>query len=564
MKKQISLLLTCIFVLPYAKQLLADSIDDQLQNAVTDSSSLPLMSNTMRNPAAYIPPQCYTKTEDGEGRVHNPCFICHMASQRPNYTNDADLQLAYDFPEELAVNHWKNLFVDRHAALRAISNEEILHYIRNSNYFDKQGRIKLVATLTNVPETWDYNGNGRWDGFLPDAWFNFDAEGFDRDPQGRLTGWRAFAYYPFPGTFWPANGSTDDVMIRLPQAFRSDINGKPDLTVYKTNLAIVEAVMKEQDVEIEPVDEKALGGVDLDKNGNIGTASKITYDWAPLQERYMWYVGQANNLQKEGKVHLAAGLYPEGTEFLHTVRYIDVNNDGDNLLAPHMKEVRYALKRFWVNYSKLSQIAGAEFKEKRDFPNRLKTVKGNMETGLSNGQAWAYTGFIEDADGELRPQSREELVFCVGCHGGIGGNRDGVFSFNRKFDSDTYRQGWYHWSQKSLKGVPERKRGNGQFEYAHYLETNGAGDEFRANGEIREHFFDSDGTLNKRALVDLQNDVSTLLFASKERAMALNKAYLAIVREQSFIRGRDAVVKSIQNVHENVEPGTSTGISVVQ
>jgi hypothetical protein len=521
---------------------------------------LPLTSKTLFNTAAYIPPQCYTKTRDKQGRVHNPCFTCHTTPRRPNYTGDVDLQRAYDFAETPSTNHWTNLFRDRSQAVAGISDADIRDYIRRSNYFDEQGRIKLATRLANVPREWDYNGNGQWDGFVPDAWFDFDAQGFDRDPEGHYTGWRAFAYYPFPGTFWPTNGSTDDVLIRLPETFRTRLDGKYDITVYKTNLAIVEAVLKEQDVFIDPVNEAALGNVDLDKDGKIGTANRITYDWAPLDQRYMWYVGTANALQKAGKVHLAAGLYPEGTEFLHTVRYIDVNAAGDNLLAPRMKEVRYALKRFWMNYSKLRQKAAGEFKEKHDFPNRLRTVRGNMEAGVSNGQAWAYAGFVEDATGELRPQSYEELVFCVGCHGGIGGNRDGIFSFDRKFDHDTYRQGWYHWTQKNLKATPERLRSDGKYEYSYYLELNGAGDEFRENDEILRRFFASDGKPDPAELRRLRTDISLLLFASERRAMTLNKAYRTIVREQRFVEGRDATVKPVGNVHEKIEPGTSTGV----
>jgi hypothetical protein len=522
--------------------------------------ALPLTSKTLLNPAPYIPPQCYTKTEDDSGKAHNPCYTCHTTPRRPNYTSDPDLQLAYAFTESAATNHWKNLFRDRTAAIAATGDDEIRAYIRDSNYFDAQGNISLAARLAEVPPAWDYDGNGRWDGFVPDAWFNFDDEGFDRDKGGRLTGWRAFAYYPFPGTFWPANGSTDDVLIRLPVAFRTNLDNQLDLTVYKTNLAIVEAMVKEQDVTIDPVDEAALGNVDLDKDGRIATASRIAYDWAPLENRHMWYVGQANRLQKDGKLHLAAGLYPEGTEFLHTVRYIDVNAAGDNLLAPRMKEVRYALKRFWMDYSKLRQKADGEFKEKHDFPNRLKTVRGNLEAGVSNGQAWAYAGFIEDADGELRPQRYEELVFCVGCHGGIGGNRDGIFSFARKFDHDAYRKGWYHWSQKSLKGTPDRLRSDGKPEYVHYLEMNGAGDEFRGNREIRDRYFTAQGKLDDAEKQLLLKDVSRLLFASEQRAMTLNKAYREIVREQSFSEGRDAVASPVRNVHETIEPGTATGI----
>jgi hypothetical protein len=38
--------------------------------------------------------------------------------------------------------------------------------------------------------------------------------------------------------------------------------------VYKTNLAIVEAIITRRDVSIDATDEKALG-VDLDKNGKL-------------------------------------------------------------------------------------------------------------------------------------------------------------------------------------------------------------------------------------------------------------------------------------------------------
>lgn len=558
MKPWIALLLTCLCSVSFASP---DKPSSNPAAAAQDArSALPPTSKTLFNPAPYIPPQCYTKTRDDDGNVHNPCYTCHTMPRRPNFTRDADLQFAYTFPDVLTANHWKNLFRDRSAAVADIGDGEIRTYIRHSNYFDADGRIALQQRLAELPQAWDYNGDGHWDGYIPDAWFNFDAEGFDHAADGTFTGWRAFAYYPFPGTFWPTNGSTDDVLIRLPQAFRTNTEGQVDLTVYKVNLAIVEAMLKERDVAIEPVDEAALGGVDLDKDGRIGTASRIAYDWAPLEQRFMWYVGQAYGLQKAGKLHLAAGLYPEGTEFLHTVRYIDVDADGENRLAARMKEVRYARKRFWVDYSKLDMKAGAEVKEKRDFPDRLKAVRGDLENGVSNGQAWIYSGFIEDADGALRPQNYEELVFCVGCHGGIGGNRDGVFSFARKLDGDTWRGGWYHASQKSLKGIPDRRRSDGQGEYARYLTLNGAGDEFRENAEIRGRFFDADGKPDSAAIAQLEQDISRLLYASEERAMTLNKAYCVIVREQSFVDGRDATVEPVRNVHEQVEADTATGI----
>ena len=43
--------------------------------------------------------------------------------------------------------------------------------------------------------------------------------------------------------------------------------------------------------------------------------TQITYDWAPLEDRYMYYVGAAKKALEEGNVHLAAGLYPRITSY---------------------------------------------------------------------------------------------------------------------------------------------------------------------------------------------------------------------------------------------------------
>ncbi|MCG8427368.1 MAG: hypothetical protein MI754_08445, partial [Chromatiales bacterium] len=231
-----------------------------------------------------------------------------------------------------------------------------------------------------------------------------------------------------------------------------------------------------------------------------------------------------------------------------------------NQLSARMKELRYAVKRGWVNYSQLRAKVDAEFKEKDDFPNRIRSILGNAEDGVSNGQGWVYAGFIEDAAGDLRPQNYEELVFCIGCHSGIGGNRDGIFSFARKFETDSYQQGWYHWSQKGLGGVPEKVRSDGEFEYSFYLRQNGSGNEFRSNQEVQARFYDDEGQLRENMLERLHDDIAVLLFASKERAKLLNKAYRVIVQEQSFVKGRDAIVTPVVNVHEQVNEDQPTEI----
>lgn len=519
-----------------------------------------LKSTALSNHTAYIPPQCYTKTEDEAGAAHNPCFTCHVDSRAPHYINDADLQLEYSLPGPALINPWTNLFVDRSAAVEAVSDAEIRDYIRKPNYLDSEGNNILAARLADLPEAWDVDGDGAWQGFVPDIAYHFDDKGFDIGADGTPTGWRAFAYYPVNGTFWPTNGSTDDVMIRLPQIYRQDENGAADQTVYEVNLAIVEALIKRRSVPITPVDETQLG-VDLDKDGSLGQAIRVAFDWAPLEGRHMSYVGAARLAQQSDEAPLAAGLYPLGTEFLHTVRYVDLDDaTGEITMAPRLKELRYMRKTRWQTYFDRQEGMLAEAKERESFPDRIALFFGDAEEGISNGTGWRLQAFIEDAQGDLRPQSFEETVFCMGCHGGVGVNDDDTFAFARKLDANTPASGWWHWSQHGLYGIPEMIRNDGAPEYAHYLQVNGAGDELRGNMELLKRYLDDSGALKPEPVVAFRNDVSQLLYPSAERAMRLNKAYREIVREQSFAKGRDATILPQKTVHREVEQGLPTGI----
>ena len=510
------------------------------------------------NPTAFIPPQCYTETVDAAGVAHNPCFTCHVRSRAPNYVNDQDLQLSYAFPAPALENPWTNLFEDRRARIAAISDEAILKYIRTDNYLTPDGKIRLVGTLANPPAGWDADGDGKWSGYVPDTYFRFDAEGYDLAPDGRRTGWRAFAYTPLPGSFSPASGSTDDVLIRLPAAYRETAAGKTDWTVYALNLAIVEALIRRADVAIAPFDEAAYG-VDLDKDGRLGSADHVAYDWAPLEGRTMSWVGRAKSLSAD-EAPLAAGLYPLGTEFVHTVRYVDYDDAaGEVAMSKRVKELRYMKKTVWQTYADLEEGALAEVKEDHDFPDRLPIFDGNDETGLANGAGWRLQAFIEDRDGDLRPQSFNETVFCAGCHGGVGITDDSTFAFPRKIAEP--KGGWFHWTQQGLAGIPDRAGPDGTGEYARYLAANGAGDEFRANRDIVGAFFDPAGTLKEDMLARLRKDVSALLYPSRRRALDLDKAYRTIVEDQDYIRGRDAMLAPAENVHRTVEQDQDTGIA---
>lgn len=534
------------------------------------------ITHAINNKGAYVTSQCYTKTEDTEGGIHNPCFSCHINSEEPSYVDDPDLQESYDMGEYTKINRFTNLFKDRTHPVSNVTDEEILSYVRQNNYKDSNNTLLLAEKLKNVPAKWDRNENGTWDGYVPDCYFDFDSEGFDKTPEGNYTGWRAFGYYPFLGTFWPTNGSTDDVLIRLPEVFRKDANGDFNLTIYKVNLAIVEALIKKENVTIDPVDENVLG-VDLNQDGNLSTATQIVFNWVKpdynlstglIENFSMWYVGAARPLQVTNEYLIAPGLYPKGTDFLHSVRYIDIDENGTTIkMASRMKELRYGKKTYWNTYSQLSNATMSEIKEKDDFPERLRTIRGNAEEGLETGLGWIYQGFIEDQNGDLRPQNYEETMFCIGCHSGIGAIEDSTFVFPRKLDYSAYKNGWYHWTQSpnGLKDIPEPKTKDGLHdEYAFYLEQNHAGDEFRANDEVMNKFFDANGTLIASEVNKIKADISYLLYPSVSRALMLNKAYKIIVDEQSFIYGRDAHVKPVQNVHKEVTEGQSTGVTRVE
>jgi len=479
-----------------------------LFSAVTVFSvEIDLKNKNLYNETAYITSQCYTKTVDKLGVKHNPCYSCHIKSKIPNYMSDEDVQESYAFPQYATKNRWTNLFKDRSKQVSKITDKNILAYIKQDNYKNKNSEIIISSKLKNIPTKWDFNNNGKWDGYTPDCEFNFDEDGFDRKNNGTLTGWRAFKYRPFLGTFWPTNGSTDDVLIRLPKLFWLDENKRVNLDIYKKNLLIVEDLIKQN-------------------------------------KEHKSYVGQAK------KQKIALGLYPVGTEFLHSVRYIEPTQSGVKL-SVRMKELRYAKKLRWANYHEHQSLSDEEFKENHDFPDRYSVYIGDIESGIYNKRGWVYQGFIEDAKGELRPQSYEETLYCIGCHANIGAISDSTFAYARKFE-------WGYWDKKGLDGISDKKN-----EYLNYLKNNNHANEFRTNQEVYNKFF-KNNKLDIGEAKKIKNNIAYLLNPSKKRALNLNKAYKVIVEEQSFIYGRDAHIKPLENVYKEVEQDKSTKLTIIE
>ncbi len=475
------------------------------------------------NREAVVPPQCYTKTDD----IANPCWTCHVPANGRNRMDDAHLQEEYAFSAVGETNHWANLFRDRRAQIAAIPDAEILAWIRQDNYAALREQLKMRDNYL---------------GWRPDLDLaaGFDAEGFARDGSG----WRALRYQPFPGTFWPTNGSSDDVFIRLPPAFRQDAAGQDSREAYRLNLAILEAAMtvdaRIPDASlrrrVEPVDE-ALAGMDLDGNGRVGGRIE------QIRGLPARYAGGA------AAVAVSRGLYPVGTEFLHSLRYVDP--DSADARSPRLKELRYAIKRLWLDDAALDHAYAEENAEKA--AGALPYYPGDAAVGLFNSFGWQLQAFIEDAQGRLRLQTYEEQLFCMGCHSTIGVTADQTFAFPRKLP------GAAGWAEHSIAGLPDRPQaGTKEPETLRYLRRVGGADEFRANDEMLHRYFPK-GVLDEAAARRDGKDLGVLLRPSRDRALALNKAYLLTVREQSFTKGRDAVVTPAVNVHKRIDNG-DTGL----
>ncbi len=476
------------------------------------------------NREAVIPPQCYTKT-DGQ---FNPCYVCHQnpIAGRENTMADGELQLAYSFSDVGMTNHWENLFEDRTERVARISDAEIDAWVNEDNYSELAPRLEEAGFKGWIPDLAGLEaGAGA-----------FDQHGFARDGSH----WVAFNYKPLPSTFWPTNGSTDDVMIRLPEAYRQDDAGNYSVDVYRANLAITEALLKGfNTVSSLPVDENVIGK-DLNGDGRMGVVEQIS-----ALDRF---VGAAAGERVDTYV------YPSGTEFLHTVRYVGVGPDDSINVSRRMKEVRYMKK--WKPRHKMAYARSYELEARAKEEGRLPWYPVLGDWGLDNEFAWSVQGFIEGHDGRLRTASYEENLFCMGCHASVGATIDKTFAFPRKID------GAAGWGYINLKGMPDTPNmGETRGEIETYLERVGGGGEFRSNPEMFARWFKEDGTLDHER-VRAAADVYELIAPSPERARLLNKAYRTIVEDQDYIYGRDATVTRPVNVYDHVDNETAPTLPV--
>lgn len=388
-----------------------------------------------KNPYPQIPAQCYTETSRG---AQNTCQYCHtnaaykadlgnnnpQAGAEPRIGN-FQLEYAYapydSYAPLASINHWENTLKPQ--VLQQIVTSlgidpatwDMQTYIRSDNWqaaFQQRGgdlRAWDAGIQTNFrvfPALDPQDLPAKADGFVRSA---VADHGFLQDEQGWLTGWRALNFMPY-GIFTPLTGSVSGVYIRLPAKFMQTADGSFDLAIYKANLDLLEQAIQDRLTATSPKS----------------------------------YFGKAQSISVQ------RGLYPLGTEFAHPLHYVDVQADGsDPSISPfpgtrsrRVKEIRYMYKaRTWEP----SHFRPAEKAEGTG-------VYGNDQQGwVDNGAGWLLAGFIEDKDGALRPQTREEMTQCIACHSGVtrtefptftsgtGNTIDSTWAMARKFSGDL---GW--------------------------------------------------------------------------------------------------------------------------
>ena len=376
------------------------------------------------NEEPSIPAQCWIETSYG---TQNACLYCHTdylaKIKHGNAFPLGEDQVLYSFPSpDMNKVLWRNTIFPQEISERlqkegiALPDSGDVAYVRrdnwqpafekarptaNSEWLNRESSEFVLFPALNPSHLFPYRAkdptSGGTHGFV-------DADGFVRDEKEAFTGWRAINFFPY-GIFTPLSGSVSGIYIRLPRPFRSE-KGNFNQEIYQKNLDLLELNLKNR-------------------------SYKETH-----------YYGDAF------KEKVVRGFFPVETEFAHPLHYVDLNADGefgekvdgvvDNKTVTYefpgtrsrrVKELRYMYKWKEVGIDDIDEDAHYD-----DF------VIGNEGQGwVDNNAGWLLAAFIEDRRGELRPQTTEELMQCIGCHGKVGNTVDSVWSFERKLPAEA---GW--------------------------------------------------------------------------------------------------------------------------
>lgn len=381
------------------------------------------------NEEPEIPAQCWIETSYG---TQNACKYCHTdflaEVGHGNNFPISDDQEEFSFPSaNLNRILWQNIIYPQNIEERlaaegiAVPSIDDVEYVRVDNWGSKYAEVRPQGHngwLNDKSASKDFilfpalNPNHLFPMVAENPTHNgangyIDAEGFVKDENDEHTGWRAINFFPY-AIFTPLRGSVSGIYLRLPAEFMCS-NNELDISIYKQNLELLE-----QNIKNQPISRSS-------------------------------YFGDA-----EG-VPISKGFYPVGTEFAHPLHYVDLHADGevgtavDGVLAngamqyefpgtrsKRIKEMRYMYK--WKNVG-LEDIAEDE-EDDEDFASYI----GREGQGwVDNDAGWILAAYIENREGELRPQTTEELAQCIGCHSKVGNTVDAVWSFQRKLP---HMEGW--------------------------------------------------------------------------------------------------------------------------
>ncbi len=436
---------------------------------------------TFANPYAHIPAQCYIETSLG---TQNACLFCHsngvfklgLGNNNPQAGYEpvvGNLQLEYAFvalnyPQVIngSVMPWENTLQPE--KLRAVlnaqgitpANWDMQSYIREDNW------TAAYQQRPGSPLDWDAGVDSDWRMFpgLDPADLPADNDGFVRSNQARnghfhdglgyQTGWRAVNFMPY-GIFTPHSGSVSGIYLRLPKIFMQNAQGQFDLGVYQANLDLLARAIADR-----------------------------------LRDADKTYQGAAS------KIAVRRGLYPLGSEIAHPLHYVDVAADGTNhAISPfpgtrsrRVKEIRYMYK--YQSFEPDSVTPGNKSEDAPAYAHR-------RQGWIDNGAGWYLSGYIEAADGTLRPQTPSELTQCVGCHSGnvyqagaihapfnsgTGNTVDSTWSFPRQWrDGGWAEMDYFAYRANPQAGVDDTpgnatrsgdpiNRGHGRGEFAFFLD----------------------------------------------------------------------------------------------
>lgn len=376
------------------------------------------------NEVPSIPAQCWVETSYG---TQNACLYCHtdyLADiKHGNAFPLGEDQILYSFPSsDTNTVLWRNNIFP-HEIVERLKKENItlpkredVDYVRrdnwqptfakaragnNSEWINKESGAFVLFPALNPQHLFPYREKdptrGGSHGFV-------DPDGFVRDKHAAFTGWRAINFFPY-GIFNPISGSVSGIYIRLPKSF---MNNKGDFSreIYQKNLHLLEL--------------------------NIKNRSYTETN----------YYGDAS------QVKVVHGFFPVGTEFAHPLHYADLNADGEvgikvdgvvdnkgvayefpGTRSRRVKEIRYMYKWKDVGIDDINEDAHFD-----------DVILGHEGQGwVDNNAGWLLSAFIEDRRGDLRPQTTEEMMQCVGCHGKVGNTVDSIWSFQRKLPAEA---GW--------------------------------------------------------------------------------------------------------------------------